>query len=497
MRTGEDRETGASATCDIVLPVAEDSKIPKGRLRRSAKLGSIVGMQGARYAGTKATNVARSEEGGKERLEQRHIETAMKMVGALGQMKGAAMKLGQFASFIDTEFIPDEYREIYQEQLAKLRTDAPAMPWEKVEKVLDEEYDGEPLSELFAEFEPEAFAAASIGQVHRAELLDGRAVAVKIQYPGIAEALDADLRNAGTIVRLARALAPGLDAKEIAKELRERVMEELDYEYEAQNQRSFARAYRDHPFIYVPEVITRLSRRRVLVTELVEGIGFEQVKELPDEERSRFGEIVFRGSFGSIYHLQHFNADPHPGNYILMADGRVAFLDFGMTKKLDHEQIVLEQRAIDAAFHNDPERLRQAFHDLGFVKNPSKLDAERLMEHTMAVSGWFLEDREIEISARRVMKIIESTNDPRSEYYDLMRRESLPADELMGRRMEIGVVAVLGQLRAKRNWHRIMREWIYADPPATELGEEEWEYFEGRGVMQTPIVERSLEGEQR
>jgi len=474
--------------------MAEDSKIPKGRLRRSAKLGSIVGMQGARYAGTKATNVARSEEEGKEKLEQRHLETAMKMVGALGQMKGAAMKLGQFASFIDTEFIPDEYREIYQEQLAKLRTDAPAMPWEKVEKVLEEEYEGEPLSELFAEIEPEAFAAASIGQVHRAELLDGRPVAVKIQYPGIAEALDADLRNAGTIVRLARALAPGLDASEIAKELRERVMEELDYEYEAQNQRSFARAYRDHPFIYVPEVITRLSRRRVLVTELVEGLGFEQVKGLPHEERSRFGEIVFRGSFGSIYHLQHFNADPHPGNYVLLADGRVAFLDFGMTKKLDHEQIVLEQRAVDAAFHEDPELLRKALHDLGFVKNPSKLDAERLMEHTKAVSGWFLEDREIEISARRVMKIIESTNDPRSEYYDLMRRESLPADELMGRRMEIGVVAVLGQLRAKRNWHRIMREWIYADPPATELGEQEWEYFEGRGVLQTPIVERSLEG---
>jgi predicted unusual protein kinase regulating ubiquinone biosynthesis (AarF/ABC1/UbiB family) len=476
--------------------MAEDAKIPKGRLRRSAKLGSIVGMQGARYAGTKATNVARSEEEGKEKLEQRHLETAMKMVGALGQMKGAAMKLGQFASFIDTEFIPDEYREIYQEQLAKLRTDAPAMPWEKVEKVLEEEYEGEPLSELFAEFEPEAFAAASIGQVHRAELLDGRAVAVKIQYPGIAEALDADLRNAGTIVRLAKALAPGLDASEIAKELRERVMEELDYEYEAQNQRSFARAYRDHPFIYVPEVITRLSRRRVLVTELVEGLGFEQVKQLPHDSRSRFGEIVFRGSFGSIYHLQHFNADPHPGNYVLLADGRVAFLDFGMTKKLDHEQIVLEQRAVDAAFHEDPELLRKALHDLGFVKNPSKLDAERLMEHTKAVSGWFLEDREIEISARRVMKIIESTNDPRSEYYDLMRRESLPADELMGRRMEIGVVAVLGQLRAKRNWHRIMREWIYADPPATELGAQEWEYFEGRGVLQTPIVERSLEGRQ-
>jgi predicted unusual protein kinase regulating ubiquinone biosynthesis (AarF/ABC1/UbiB family) len=474
--------------------MADDSKIPKGRLRRSAKLGSIAGMQGARYAGTKATNVGRSEDESKERLEQRHMETAMKMVGALGQMKGAAMKLGQFASFIDTEFIPDEYREIYQEQLGKLRTDAPAMPWEKVEKVLEEEYEGEPVSELFAEFDQDAFAAASIGQVHRAELLDGRRVAVKIQYPGIAEALDADLRNAGMLVRLARALAPGLDAKAIAHEIRERVMEELDYEYEAQNQRSFSRAYREHPFIYVPEVITRLSRRRVLVTELVEGIGFEQVKELPHDERSRFGEIVFRGSFGSIYHLHHFNADPHPGNYILMGDGRVAFLDFGMTKKLDQEQIVLEQRAFDAASRDDPEAFRTALHDLGFVKNPSKLDAERLLEHMRVVGGWFvMEDRELEITPRRVMKIIEATNDPRSEYFDLMRRESLPADELMGRRMEIGVVAVLGQLRAKRNWHRIAREWIYADPPATELGEDEWEYFEGRGVKQTPIAERSLE----
>ena len=466
--------------------VADDSKIPKGRVRRSAKLGSVVGMQGARYAGTKAANVGRSDEGSKARLEQRHLETAMKMVGALGEMKGAAMKLGQFASFIDTEFIPEEYREIYQEQLAKLRTDAPSMPWEKVKKVLDEEYDGEPISELFAEFETEAFAAASIGQVHRAELLDGRQVAVKIQYPGIAEALDADLRNAGTVVRLARAVAPGLDAKAIAEELRERFMEELDYEYEAQNQRSFARAYREHPFIYVPEVITRLSRRRVLVTEFVSGRGFEEIKQLPHEERSRFGEIIFRGSLGAMINLQHFNADPHPGNYILMDDNRVAFLDFGMTKKLDREQIRLEQRAFDAASRDDPEAFRQALHDLGFIKKPSKLDAERLLEHLGAVGGWYIEDREIEITPRRVMKIIESTHDPRSEFYDLMRRESLPAEELMGRRMEIGVVAVLGQLRAKRNWHRIFREWVYAEQPVTELGQQEWEYFEERGVKRAP-----------
>jgi predicted unusual protein kinase regulating ubiquinone biosynthesis (AarF/ABC1/UbiB family) len=211
----------------------------------------------------------------------------------------------------------------------------------------------------------------------------------------VAEALEDDLRNAGMIVRLARALAPGLDAKAVAEELRVRVLEELDYEYEAQNQRAFSRAYRDHPFIYVPDVLTRLSRRRVLVTEYVEGKQFEEVKQLPKEERNRFGEIVFRFCFGSIYHLQHFNADAHPGNYLLMSDGRVAFLDFGMTKRLDPEQIELEQRAIDAAARRDPEGLRQALHDLGFIRDPSKLDAEMLMDHVTAVGGWYMEDREI------------------------------------------------------------------------------------------------------
>jgi predicted unusual protein kinase regulating ubiquinone biosynthesis (AarF/ABC1/UbiB family) len=463
----------------------EDRKIPKGRVRRSAKLGSALGGSAARYAGTRAASIARSDEEAQDRLEARHLETALKMVETLGEMKGAAMKLGQLASFVDTEFLPPEYAEIYQKQLAKLRTSAPPMPWEKVERVLSEEYD-EPPTEHFSDFEQEAFAAASIGQVHRATLNDGRAVAVKIQYPGVAEALESDMRNAGMIVRLARALAPGLDAKAVAKELRERVMEELDYEYEAQNQRTFARAYRGHPFIYVPDVLTRLSRRRVLVTEYVEGLQFEEVKELDHEQRSRFGEIVFRFCFGSIYHLQHFNADAHPGNYILMDDGKVAFLDFGMTKKLDIEQIELEQAALDAGIAKDPERLRQALHDLGFIKNPSKLDAERLMDHVMLVGGWYMEDQDYEVSARRVMKIIESTSDPRSEYFDLIRRENLPADELMGRRMETGVIAVLAQLGARRNWHRIMREWVYADPPATELGAAEWEYFESRGQRRVP-----------
>jgi predicted unusual protein kinase regulating ubiquinone biosynthesis (AarF/ABC1/UbiB family) len=465
----------------VAIEMARDDRdIPKGRLSRTARVGSVIGREGARYAGTRATNLARSREGAAARLDESHMRAAERMVDTLGTLKGAAMKIGQLASFIDTDFLPEEYRQLYQEQLADLRSSAPPMAWSKVARVLEQEWE-EPVESLFEEFEHEASAAASIGQVHRARLPDGRPVAVKIQYPGIADALRADMQNAGMIMRLAKAIAPGLDARAAAAELKERVLEELDYEYEAQNQRTFARGYRGHPFIHVPDVVTRLSRQRVLVTEWVDGASFDTVKALEQPERDRFGEIVFRFCFGSIYHLHHFNADAHPGNYLLMEDGRVAFLDFGMTKQLDGEQIQLEIAALEAVAEADPERLRIALHDLGFVKNPKQVDAERLMAHVKAVGGWYMEDAETTIDSRRVMNVIAATSDPRSEFFDLMRRENVPANELMGRRMEIGVLAVLGQLEATRNWYRIGCEWWFGDEPATALGRAERDYFARRG----------------
>jgi predicted unusual protein kinase regulating ubiquinone biosynthesis (AarF/ABC1/UbiB family) len=455
---------------------SDDRKIPKSRLGRSARVGLRAGSEATRFAGAKATGLVRGRDRQREHMEGLALESAERMVDTLGTMKGAAMKMGQLASFIDTDYLPDEYRELYQEKLGQLRTSAPAMPWEKVRKVIDDEYD-EPCTDVFQSIEPEAFAAASIGQVHRAVLHDGRRVAVKVQYPGVDTALRADLSNAGMILRLAKAIAPGLDAKAVGAELRERVLEELDYEYEAQNQRAFSRAYRGHPFIYVPDVITRLSRNRVLVTEYVEGRGFEEVKRLDHEARSRFGEIVFRFYLGSIYQLQHFNADAHPGNYLLLDDGRVAFLDFGMTKRLDLEQIRLEEEVVKARVDHDPERLREKLHELGFLRDPKRIDAERLMEHVDAVGGWYLEDVEREVDPEYVMAVIAAMSDPRSDFYALMRRENVPANELMGRRMEIGVLAVLGQLRARRNWHRIAREWWFGEAPSTELGRQEHEFW--------------------
>src|SRR5436305_9589301 len=158
--------------------------VPQGRVRRTAKVGTVIGSQGARYAGTRAANLARSKDKAAEAMDARHLEAAERMVDVLGTMKGAAMKIGQLASFIDTEFIPEEYRELYQDKLASLRSEAPSMPWKKVKSVVEEEWEGEPVEELFEDFEHDAAAAASIGQVHRAVLPDGRKVAVKVQYPG-------------------------------------------------------------------------------------------------------------------------------------------------------------------------------------------------------------------------------------------------------------------------------------------------------------------------
>jgi len=451
--------------------MAKGDELPTGRVRRTARVGSALGAAGLSAAGQRARGTD---------LEEIHLQTADRMVDMLGTMKGAAMKIAQLASFVDTDFLPDEYRALYQDKLSALRSEAPSMAFKDVRHVLEEAWDEKP-EDLFEDFEEEAVAAASIGQVHRGVMADGRRVAVKIQYPGIAKALAADMQNAGLIMRMAKALAPGLEAAAAAAELKERVLEELDYEYEAQNQRTFARAYRGHPFILVPDVVTSLSTERVLVSDWVDGVGFDEVKKGTQAQRDRFGEIVYRFAYGSIYHLQHFNADVHPGNYLLREDGSVAFLDFGMTKRLSVEQIELQLAVIEAAIEDDPQRVREGLAAIGYVRKPEKIDADLLLGHVRAVGGWYLEDREVTIDGRRVMKAMAAMTDPRSKYHQLVRRQNLPADEMMSQRMQTGVLAVLGQLNATRNWCAIGREWWFADEPATELGREEWAYFEARG----------------
>src|SRR3954468_5329444 len=326
--------------------------LPTGRWRRAAKVGGLGGGQTGRGYATKAANLTRSEEGRRDAAARRQMEAAEQIFDVLGQMKGAAMKVGQVASFIDTGAFPPEFQERIQAKLAELRDAAPRVPFERMRKLIETDL-GQGLGDVFAEFDEDAVAAASIGQVYRARLHDGRAVAVKVQYPGVAQAVRADLQNLGLIMRVAKRIAPGIDTKAMTREIRERLTDELDYEHEAQSHRAFERAWRGHPFIYVPPVITSLSGERVLVTEWVDGAGFEEVRELDAATRDRFGETVFRFFFGSLYRNGHFSGDPHPGNYKLMPDNRVAFLDFGMTKKLVRDHLDAEREAIRLGMAGD------------------------------------------------------------------------------------------------------------------------------------------------
>ena len=309
------------------------TRYPTSRLSRSTKVGRLAATTAAKQMGTRATNVARSDEGKQRALAKRQLETAEEIVAALGTMKGAAMKLGQVMSFLDVGLVPEEYREEFQAKLAELRDAAPKVSFKDMRKVIEAEY-GERVEDVFQTFDPVPIAAASIGQVYKARLHDGRDVAVKVQYPGVAQAVRSDMKNLGIILRLMKRVAPGLDPKAMGDEIRSRIDEELDYELEAQNQRTVARIYRGHPFIVVPEVVTSLSHERVIVSEFVAGRGFEELKQLPQAERDRLGEIVYRFYFGCMYRHHQFSGDPHPGNSLLLDDGRMCFLDFGLFKRI-------------------------------------------------------------------------------------------------------------------------------------------------------------------
>jgi len=453
--------------------------IPVGRLRRGAQIGRLLGGEAARGYATRAANLPRSEEGRRTADARRRQEAADRVVAMLGQMKGAAMKVGQMASLMDWGRLPADDRDELQAKLAELRDLAPPVPFRDMQRVLEHEL-GDRITNLFAEFDPEAAAAASIGQVYRARLRDGRAVAVKVQYPRVAAAVRADLQNLGLLIRVVKHLAPGLDHKSMALELRERITEELDYEHEAQAQRLFARRWRGHPFIVIPDVVTDLCRERVLVTEWVDGTSFQQLKVAPEATRDRVGEILLRFFFGSLYRFGHFSGDPHPGNFLLRGDGRVAFLDFGMTKSLPRATIEAELGVLRAALEGDAASAHAGLASLGFFEaDDPRFDPARVLAHVRALNAWYADDEPLTLTPAYVSRLMVDAGDPRSDYWDLMRHETIPANSLFANRMQGMTLAVIGQLNATANWHRAMSEWIYGAAPSSPLGIAEAEFFAG------------------
>jgi hypothetical protein len=288
------------------------------------------------------------------------------------------------------------------------------------------------------------------------------------------------------IMRLLKRMTPGLDVKAIAEEIRERIGEELDYELEAQNQRSLARIYAGHPFIFVPGVVSELSRERVLVSEFVQGVGFEELKRRPQGERDRLGEIVFRFFLGSLYRHRQFSGDPHPGNFLMLADGRVAFLDFGLFKRMEVEPVELELACQRAVVEHDAATLHRLLAASGFLPEPKRVDPEHLLAFIEDAIWWYTTaDEPVQLTPDIATQVMIESSDPRSSHFREMRHQDMRAEHLFGRRMEMLTLAVLSQLRARANWHRIAREWMYGDEPVTALGRQEAEFYGRAGVGAT------------
>jgi predicted unusual protein kinase regulating ubiquinone biosynthesis (AarF/ABC1/UbiB family) len=447
----------------VQSPNPDPSRELGGRLARATSLARLSASTGAGYLTSRLRG-----EGAEQRF---HNETAERMLELLGSMKGAAMKLGQIASFVDLD-LPPEVAETYHEVLADLRDAAPPADPEGIAGVVRDEF-GAPPQQVFACWSDEPLAAASIGQVHRARLPDGQEVVVKVQYPGVAEAVESDLANAELFVPFARLISPNLQIRPLVEELRARVIDELDYQREAQYQQAFFDRYDGHPFIRVPRVHADYCRPRVLVAEYVEGRNFDQMlTTADDEQRQRYGEIIYRFVFGSVNRFRLFNADPHPGNYLFPDDGSVVFLDFGSVKLFSSRTRDDMQDQMRALIAGDVERLRVVMTAAGFLPS-DQVDMVKLVEWFRIFNQPILRDEEFTYTPEFARDVIRTTTDPRLGYVDLLRRLNLPPDYLTLNRIQWGVNSILGRLRAHRNWHRILLEFWDDAPPATALGLQE------------------------
>ncbi|MEI2700898.1 MAG: AarF/ABC1/UbiB kinase family protein [Baekduia sp.] len=438
-----------------------------------AQVGRVAGSQGARSLATKAANVARSDEKAAAANAERQLAVAEQLVTLLGTMRGVAMKIGQTLSVADFGLVSDEHREEIQAKLAALQDDAPTAPWKKMKPHIEKSL-GDRIDDLFDDFDPEPVAAASIGQVYKATLAGGRPVAVKVQYPGIARAVRSDLKNLRLFAPTVKGLFPGIDLPSIVDEIEERVLEELDYEHEANNQRMMARAYRGHPFIRVPDVHSGLCTDAVLVSDWIDGRPLPTAYEAGQEQRNRVAEILFRFYMGSPYLHRCFSGDPHPGNTLVLDDGTLAFIDFGLMKTLTAESVEDELDGLRAIAEGNADRVVELFRAHGLKLASERISPDEVLEALRYSQGWYILDEDPELTPAKANEIAGRATDPTGPIYRVFKTETLPDQHMVQRRVELLVGTTIGQLRPKGvNFFRIAREWIYGDDPVTELGRAE------------------------
>lgn len=412
------------------------------RLRRSAAVAALPIKALGRSAHSQLARITRADYEAQKR--QARADTAADTRAVLGQLKGGALKVGQLLSTVDSLF-PQDPEGSWREALTALQENNPALPFSEVEPVLVAEL-GPGWRESFQTFDEDAVAAASLGQVHRAQWLDGNEVAVKIQYPGAAEALAADVRSLALALRLTSLVARGVSMPPLIVELRTRLAEELDYQREAQHQRRFANAYRQDHEVIIPEVVA--ATRRILVSHWLDGRSFPELAVSGTAaERDLAGTQYQRFFLTSPRQVGLLHTDPHPGNFRLTADNKLGVMDFGSTLVMPGGLPTSFGGLIGSTLSGDPVQVERKLREGGFIKRGAHLNVEKLMDYLSPFSEPARHD-EFYFSPDWLREEFSRSNDPRNPDFAVAMKLNMPAELLFTHRVWLGVVGVLSGLHA-------------------------------------------------
>jgi predicted unusual protein kinase regulating ubiquinone biosynthesis (AarF/ABC1/UbiB family) len=421
----------------------EVTDIKRGRVARNAKLASLpVGFAGraALGFGKRLTGMSRDDVNA-ELMEK----AANQLFTVLGELKGGAMKVGQALSVMEAA-VPEQFGEPYREALTKLQKDAPPLPAAKVHRVLDAQL-GTRWRDRFSSFDDAPIASASIGQVHKAIWSDGREVAVKIQYPGADEALRADLKTMQRLVSVFRQLAPGADVQGVVDELIQRTEMELDYRLEADNQRAFAKAYHDDPHFVVPAIVA--SAPKVVIAEWIDGIPMAQIiREGTPDQRDLMGTRLAELTYGAPLRLEMMHGDAHPGNFMLLEDGRMGVLDFGAVAPLPGGLPPELGQTLRYAMDKNYELLLPTMERIGFIQRGQQVPVREIDE----MLRQYVEPVEVEVfhyTRKWIQKMAAANMDNLSaDAIRTARALDLPAKLAIPMRVIASIVAISCQLDA-------------------------------------------------